>query len=291
MRRFFHPLTVIILFSVVFSFSGVAFAAPRTVSRDGAWQHVEQIAPTRPESDVWIRPQKFRAFQLNRAALRAALARARKESPYERLVADAEIELPMPDGTFARFRIIESPVMAPELAAKFPEIKTSRGVGMDDPQANVRLDITPQGFHAQILSPLGVSRRPDRHIWTIEQADEMHFGDESELSRPHGARRIASVFGVAVHRRGQRHHGKNHRPARIFGLIPRKNVPPKNPSSKIFKAAWTFRASTANSFGPIAAFASISSTVRIQILRQLAVLTRPLSLRMTVFCGRRRTLT
>lgn len=87
----------------------------------------------------------------------AALLREAPQELAPNREADAiVVSLPMPDGRLARFRVHESPVMAPELAVRYPEIKTFAGQGIDDAAATVRFDTSPSGFHAQIRASHGM---------------------------------------------------------------------------------------------------------------------------------------
>jgi hypothetical protein len=67
----------------------------------------------------------------------------------------AEVILPMPDGSMQRFEVENSPVIAPELAVRYPEIQTYRIRGLDAPSTTGRLDMTPKGFHGMLHSSAG----------------------------------------------------------------------------------------------------------------------------------------
>ena len=93
-----------------------------------------------------------RALLLDTALLRTTLRQAAPAGSSARGGTGLVLALPQPDGSTARFQIYESSVMAPALAARYPQIKTYSGVGLDDPTASIALDFTPLGFHAQVLS-------------------------------------------------------------------------------------------------------------------------------------------
>ncbi len=98
---------------------------------------------------------KGRTLTLAHAALLAKL----QEAPAEKSTAVPDspftIELPMPDGSFEAFRVVETAVMAPELAARYPALKTYLAQSVSDPATTARLDSTTLGFRAQFLSPRG----------------------------------------------------------------------------------------------------------------------------------------
>ncbi|MCE1164968.1 MAG: M12 family metallo-peptidase [Bacteroidetes bacterium] len=102
-----------------------------------------------------IIPEKFRTLSLNVPEIKNVLASAPSEDKVRVINSNTILYLPLPGGNYGRFRIVDSPVMEKGLADKFPEIKTFEGHGIDDPSAMVRLDLTPIGFHAMILSPNG----------------------------------------------------------------------------------------------------------------------------------------
>ncbi|MGE3510219.1 MAG: reprolysin-like metallopeptidase, partial [Vicinamibacterales bacterium] len=124
-------------------------------STDGLWQagtDANVAAAQRRATTI----RAYSVQRLNRPAFIALLGQAPLERTGARPGASPlVIELPLPDGRYSRFRIEESPILDPALAAAFPDIKTYRGSGVDDPTATVRFDITPNGFHAQIIAAGG----------------------------------------------------------------------------------------------------------------------------------------
>lgn len=99
-----------------------------------------------------IIPQEYRTLILNIPEIKTVLNSAPQEKNVFASNSNTILYLPLPDGGFGRFRITDSPVMEEALAIKYQEIKTYTAQGVDDPYASAKIDITPSGFHAMILT-------------------------------------------------------------------------------------------------------------------------------------------
>ena len=149
-------LTFVLLFAVL---PGAALAAPASfpqqqgTSADLIWSDADALAVARAGAPQ-IATTEARIVRANTPLLRSQLAAA----PAEGLSGPGDgilLPLPMPDGSSQVFRVVNSPIMAPKLAAAYPQISTYLAQGVDDRTAVARLDWTPQGFHALILGAAG----------------------------------------------------------------------------------------------------------------------------------------
>ncbi|MEO8763857.1 MAG: reprolysin-like metallopeptidase [Ginsengibacter sp.] len=101
-----------------------------------------------------IIPSRFRTLLLNKTAMLQFLLAVPAGGNSNRKQDKFIIGIPMPKGDTARFFIWESSAMSPELASKFPDIKSYSGQGITDETATIKIDWTEFGFHAMVLSPV-----------------------------------------------------------------------------------------------------------------------------------------
>lgn len=136
-------------------FSLLLLALVGAVNAQNIWSDIaENDIPQVGERHIV--PQNYRTIRLDQTVLQPLL-----HSAPERFTPAASksnelpvLSIPMPDGKSVRFRLTESPVMAADLQAQFPEIRCYTGRGVEDPTAMLKCDFTPHGFHAMVTSAL-----------------------------------------------------------------------------------------------------------------------------------------
>ncbi|MBT3044653.1 MAG: hypothetical protein KME67_17480, partial [Candidatus Thiodiazotropha sp. (ex Codakia orbicularis)] len=114
------------------------------------WQDLDTSEPAAKGLD--LSSVYYRRLGADSSALRQRLLQAPLQ---DTSASGIELELPLPYGSMQRYAVEESPVVAESLAHRYPEIRTYRVRGVDDPASSGRLDLTPQGFHAMLTTPAG----------------------------------------------------------------------------------------------------------------------------------------
>ena len=97
----------------------------------------------------------FIPLELNSSLLLEQLSDAPMEFTEEARNNPKIIGFPMPDGSILNFKTFESPVLHPDLGARYPHFKTWCGQGIEDRTAIIRFDWTEKGLHAYIHSVEG----------------------------------------------------------------------------------------------------------------------------------------
>lgn len=168
MKTNHHYLVTLLL---LFFLLGNGYAQPNQ-NKTNPWSAVsESFIPLAPNKVRQIIPQSYETLSLDVPMIQNILAEAPVRNAAQAKNKEVELELPMPDGTFQRFRIYEASVMHPDLAAKFPMIQSYAGQGIDDPTAFLRFDLTQKGFHAMVLS----GSQPTVYIDPYSTNDNEHY--------------------------------------------------------------------------------------------------------------------
>jgi len=127
------------------------------------------VLPQTEQGSVSQLPTRFTAFKLDYTAMASFLKTAPMEFTTQARTQALVLDLPGNAGATQQFLMRESPVMAPELGAKYPEIRTYYGEAVDGSGTSVRLGVGYKGFYAYIFAMDGtinvirpvVADRPD----------------------------------------------------------------------------------------------------------------------------------
>ena len=93
-------------------------------------------------------PEK-QIFTLNVSAFKNAL----QNSPQRTAVSKSQtiVAIPNAEGVIENFRVCENSNMDPALAARYPEIKSYIGIGVENPTASAYFSVSPLGFKSMVI--------------------------------------------------------------------------------------------------------------------------------------------
>ena len=132
-----------------------ALSSAMGYSQNAIWTAAGSKGSTSALVDRASVPSRYQLFNLNLTALKAQLANAPLRA--QNAVSTVVVQFPDGDGKLKSFTIYEAPVMQPGLAAKFPDMKSYVGQGVDKPSETIRFSTTMYGVHNMMFSEDGTS--------------------------------------------------------------------------------------------------------------------------------------
>ncbi|MGE0561419.1 MAG: reprolysin-like metallopeptidase [Flavobacteriales bacterium] len=141
--------------TITFLFSALMLVLSMTTfaqNSSSLWTKVDKSTLTsKNEVRRAAHPKEAQYFNLDLNQLKNVLATAPNKENFTGK-SNVIVDFPTPEGTLEHFRVWEASIMHPDLAAKFPMIKTYVAQGIEDPTATMRFSVTQFGLHTQTLS-------------------------------------------------------------------------------------------------------------------------------------------
>ncbi|MBO3115163.1 DUF5011 domain-containing protein [Winogradskyella sp. DF17] len=138
-------------------------------AQDNAFWKQETVSTARITKKSHQTLKGAQTYNLNIDALRQALVNAPQRGANN--ASSLTISFPNADGKMERYAIMEASVMHPELQARYPNIRSYAGRGLDNPTSIIRFSLSPQGFSGMIIS----SDRPYTFIEPLDRNSSSHI--------------------------------------------------------------------------------------------------------------------
>lgn len=156
---------------LLLTFAAITIVLLVSAQERNFWAPISESSINKNLFAARLKPDQYQLFRLQEMGLKTDL----RNAPSERIVSVAAssfvLIVPTENGKFEKFRIVDAPVMDPDLASRYPGIKSYAGKGIDDPSSNIRFAVSPLGFHAIILS----FSRPTIYIDPIDHQDGIYM--------------------------------------------------------------------------------------------------------------------
>ncbi len=135
---------LLLLLSICFIFSTYSRA------QVNLWESADLADLTDRSTDHrYSTPAEFGLFKVNIEDLRTAMATTPHENQISSRNSYSQISMPMPDGSFRTFNLVEYEMMEPKLARKYPNLKTYTGVDLEH-GSKIHCNLTSNQFFAAI---------------------------------------------------------------------------------------------------------------------------------------------
>ena len=146
--RIFNALII----AVIIGFVSISSPTIGQNNLNDIWQKTSKSALSEKELiNNYYPTENTIIYQLDINALRASVANAPLRGTNS--TSSVVVSFPISNGTFESFRIMEAPVLHPDLAARYPGIKSYVGKGINNPSSIVRFSLSNEkGLSSMIIS-------------------------------------------------------------------------------------------------------------------------------------------